>query len=317
MRGEARTSRTLRLAARPTAPPVSTFSIVARDPASGALGVAVQSRYFNVGAVVPWAEAGVGAVATQAFVEPGYGPRALALLREGASAAEALSSAQAEDPGHELRQVAVVDTRGGVASHTGSACIPFAGHACRTDTATQGNLLATDRVWDAMQQAFARARGPFAVRLVEALEAGQRAGGDVRGCQSAALLVVRPVSESEPWKNRVVDLRVEDHRKPIPELRRLLRMQQAQDALKQAELALGSGDVEGALEASDRALHLSRRHDETLFWVGVFRAHAGHHDEAVELLRQALRRNHRWRALLKRLTPPLLPPDPVVRRVLR
>ena len=176
---------------------VSTFSIAARDAESGAFGVAVQSRRFNVGALVPWAEAGVGAVATQAFIEPGYGPRALDLLRAGVGAKAALEQLLAADPAAAVRQVAVVDARGEVAIHTGGMCIPFAGHRAGDGFAVQGNLLASDRVCDAMARSFERARGSFAGRLVAALEAGQAAGGDARGRESAALLVMRAVSETE------------------------------------------------------------------------------------------------------------------------
>lgn len=296
---------------------VSTFSIVARDIASGDLGVAVQSRRFNVGAVVPWAEAGVGAVATQAFAEPGYGPRALELLRAGVAAGQALDRLLAADPGAAVRQVAVVDARGEVAVHTGAGCIPFAGHRAGDGFAVQGNLLATDRVCDAMARAFERAQGALPSRLLAALEAGQTAGGDARGRESAALFVVRSVSESEPWRNRAVDIRVENHRKPIAELQRLLHIHQAFAALEDATRALGEGRTDDARALSAEALRRGGEHDEVSFWVGLFLTRCGDEEAGVLALRRALRRNPRWRAVLPRMPAAYQPPEAVLRRVLR
>ena len=296
---------------------VSTFSIVAHDAASGAFGVAVQSRRFNVGPVVPWAEAGVGAVATQAFAEIGYGPRALALLHAGLGAKEALERLLGADPGAAVRQVAIVDARGEVAVHTGGGCIPFAGHRAGDGFSVQGNLLASDRVCDAMAQRFERDRGAFAARLVAALEAGQDAGGDARGRESAALLVVRSVCESEPWRNRTVDLRVENHRRPIAELQRLLHIHQAFAVLDEAARALAEGRVDDARALGAEALRRGGAHDEVSFWVGTFLARLGDDDAAVRALRSALGRNPRWRKLLARLPSGYRPTETVLRRVLR
>lgn len=296
---------------------VSTFSIVARDAASGDFGVAVQSRRFNVGAVVPWAEAGVGAVATQAFAEPGYGPRALDLLRAGEAAKQALDRLLAADPGAAVRQVAVVDAQGEVAVHTGAGCIPFAGHRTGDGFAVQGNLLATNRVCDAMARAFERANGPFPSRLLAALEGGQDAGGDARGRESAALFVVRSVSASEPWRNRAVDLRVENHRKPIVELQRLLHIQRAFAALEEATRALGEGRTADARALGAEALRRGGSHDEVSFWVGVLLARSGDEEAGVLALRSALRRNPRWRAILPRMPVAYRPPEAVLRRALR
>jgi uncharacterized Ntn-hydrolase superfamily protein len=295
---------------------VSTFSIVARDAASGAFGVAVQSRRFNVGPVVPWAEAGVGAVATQAFAEIGYGPRALDLLRSGVGAKQALERLLGADPASAMRQVAVVDAHGEVAVHTGDLCIPFAGHRAGDGYAVQGNLLATDRVCDAMARAFERSRAAFAVRLVAALEAGQDAGGDARGRESAALLVVQPVSVSEPWRNRTVDIRVENHRKPIAELQRLLRIHRALAAVDEAARAFGEGRIDEARARCAEAMRRGGSHDEVSFWVGTLLARIGDEDAAVLALRSALRRNPRWRKLIARLPAPYRPTPAVLRRVL-
>ncbi|HWQ29053.1 MAG TPA: DUF1028 domain-containing protein, partial [Dehalococcoidia bacterium] len=205
-------------------PPAHTYSIVARDPATGALGVAVQSHYFSVGSIVSWAEAGVGAVATQSIANVDYGPRGLALMREGLSASQALSALLENDPGRDVRQVAMVDARGGVAAHTGTRCIPAAGHLSGDGFSVQANLMANDSVWPAMRDAFERSDGELADRLLAALEAAQNAGGDIRGQQSAALLVVSGERSHEPWRGRLFDLRVEDHPEPVAELKRLVRL---------------------------------------------------------------------------------------------
>lgn len=202
-----------------------TYSIVARDPVTGELGVAVQSYYFSVGAVVPWAEAGVGAVATQSFVDPSYGPLGLELMRRGKSAPDALRLLVAADPGAAYRQVAMIDAAGQVAVHTGEQCIEAAGHGSGEQMAAQANLMRQPRVWGAMLERFARTEGDLAARLLAALEAAEEEGGDRRGKQSAALLIVRAQSTGKLWVDRAVDLRVEDHPDPVVELARLLRLQ--------------------------------------------------------------------------------------------
>jgi uncharacterized Ntn-hydrolase superfamily protein len=199
-----------------------TYSIIARDPDSGAVGVAVQSFYFSVGAVVPWAEAGVGAVATQSFVDPSYGPLGLELMRRGKSAPDALQALVALDPGAAYRQVAMIDMRGRVAVHTGERCLEAAGHCVGEHVAAQANLMARETVWGAMIEAFTRAEGDLATRFLAALDAAEREGGDRRGKQSAAMLIVRAQPTGKLWLDRVVDLRVEDHAEPVDELRRLL-----------------------------------------------------------------------------------------------
>jgi uncharacterized Ntn-hydrolase superfamily protein len=208
------------------APQVNTFSIVALDPATGELGVAVESKYFGVGSVVPWAKAGVGAVATQAWAKVGFGPEGLRLMDAGHSAREALDAMTAGDPQRAQRQVGMVDAKGRVASFTGAECMAWAGHREGEYFAVQGNLLAGEGVLQAMSDAFTRARGTpgteLADRLLAALEAGQAAGGDRRGQQSAALLVVRANGGPGGDNDRFIDLRVEDHAEPITELGRLL-----------------------------------------------------------------------------------------------
>jgi uncharacterized Ntn-hydrolase superfamily protein len=203
-------------------PPVATFSIVAYDPASGDLGVAVESRFLGVGSVVPWARAGVGAVATQAWANVPYGPEGLALLEGGKDAAAAVAALTGGDAGRDKRQVGIVDAKGRAAAYTGSQCLDWAGHRTGDGFTVQGNILAGKQVVDAMADAFAASKGELADRLVEALAAGQRAGGDKRGMQSAALLVVRKNGGYGGNNDRYVDLRVEDAKEPIAELKRLL-----------------------------------------------------------------------------------------------
>ncbi len=218
--------------AAPTAaggPLVHTFSIVARDAESGRIGVAVQSHWFSVGPIVPWAEPGVGAVATQSLVEVSYGPRGLALMRQGLSAPEALEQLLAEDPDREVRQVAMIDARGRVAVHTGKLCIAEAGHITGDQFSAQANLMLNDKVWGAMAEAYGSATGDLTGRLLAALDAAQAVGGDIRGQQSAAILVVDGVKSDSAWAHKVVDLRVEDHPLPLTELRRLVKLNHAYD----------------------------------------------------------------------------------------
>jgi uncharacterized Ntn-hydrolase superfamily protein len=191
--------------------PVSTYSIVARDPATGEFGIAVQSHWFSVGSVVAWAEAGVGAVATQSFTEISYGPLGLGAMRDGATAAQALATLVAADPHPEVRQVAFVDVQGRTAVHTGAGCIPGAGHRGGEGYSVQANLMLVDDVPEAMARAFENATGPLAERMLAALEAAQAAGGDIRGKQSAAILVVAARASEQPWEDRQIDLRIEDH----------------------------------------------------------------------------------------------------------
>lgn len=279
----------------------STFSIVARDPKTGELGVAVQSHYFSVGSAVPWAKHGVGAVATQSFVELGYGPRGLRLMGHGVPPAKALRQLTAADAKRDVRQVAFLDARGRVAAWTGSECIAHAGHVTGRNYSAQGNLLASSKVWSAMGAAFERGRGALAERLVTALEAGQKAGGDARGMQSAALLVVGAPERGKPWTERKTDLRVEDHPSPIAELRRLLTLQRAYAFGDQAEQAAVDGDARRAEADYARAVRMASDNDELLFWRGAMRMRLGRKETALRDVREAIRMNPRWLKLLPRL----------------
>lgn len=295
----------------------ATFSIVARDPGTGELGVAVQSHYFSVGSVVPWARYGVGAVATQSFVEPAYGPRGLGLMAKGSAASKALRRLTEADPKRSVRQVAFLDAKGRVAAWTGSDCISYAGHAVGRNVSAQGNLLASPKVWDAMARTFERARGALAERLVAALEAGQRAGGDARGMQSAALLVVGRPEPRKPWTERKVDLRVEDHPAPIAELRRILSLQRAYELGDAAERDATDGKVRRAEAAYAKAVDLAPGNDELLFWRGAMRMRLGLRDAAIADVREAVRMNPRWLKLLARLREDQFPAAADVLRALR
>ncbi|MEA2402065.1 MAG: hypothetical protein QOK00_2468, partial [Thermoleophilaceae bacterium] len=246
-----------------------TYSIVARDEDSGQLGVAVQSHYFSVGSLVSWADPGVGAVATQSVVEPAYGPRGLGLMRRGSSAPEALRRLLLDDDQQEVRQVAVVDARGRAAVHTGSRCIREAGHRVADGVSVQANMMERATVPDAMLEAYRSTSGELADRLLAALDAAEREGGDIRGRQSAALTVVAPRATGQPTDDRPVDLRVEDHPDPLAELRRLVDLRRTYMRVELGDELAAAGDVDGALEQY-AAAHAEQPEDaELAFWHGV------------------------------------------------
>ena len=288
-----------------------TFSIVARDSASGAMGVAVQSHWFSVGSLVTWAEAGVGAVATQAVVEPSYGPLGLTLMRAGKSAQEALKALVTADEGRELRQVAMVDAQGRVAAHTGARCIADAGHETGAGFSVQANMMAGPEVWPAMAHAYRETEGDLAERLLAALEAGQAAGGDIRGRQSAAILVVNGVCTGRPWADVVMELRVEDHAVPIRELRRLVHLHRAYRRMNRGDELLGAGQTEEALREYRAAAEMAPHIEELPFWHAVTLADLERVDEALPIFRAVFARNPDWATLLTRLPPAgLLRDDP-------
>jgi uncharacterized Ntn-hydrolase superfamily protein len=287
-----------------------TYSIVARDPETGELGVAVQSHWFSVGSIVSWAEPGVGAVATQSIAEPAYGPRLLERLRDGHGPREALDELLAADEQARVRQVAVVDREGARAVHTGEGCIPYAGHVEGEDFSAQANMMASPKVWPAMAEAFRGAGGPLTRRLLAALDAGESAGGDVRGRQSAALLVVP--AGGEPWE-RTVELRVEDHPQPLDELRRLLDLADAYAVATEGDDLVGEGRHAEAAARYRRAAELAPASDELLFWAGLALAQGGDLDAGVERVRSAIEMHSGWRDLLERLEPEIAPAAPEVR----
>ncbi len=283
--------------------PVNTYSIVAVDSATGEIGAAVQSHWFSVGSIVTWAEPGVGAVATQSFVNPGYGPRGLFLMRSGVPAPEALAALLRADPDSQVRQVGMIDAAGRAASHTGSRNIPAAGNYVGARYAVQANLMRSDAVWPAMAHAFETTQGDLAERLMASLEAAEAAGGDIRGKQSAALVVVSGDAAAPAWE-KLFDLRVEDSADPLGELRRLLTVARAYRAATDGDNFLTAGNVDSALAAYARAdsyLSDEATNGELAYWQAVTLLDLGRADAAVPLFRRAFEQDESWIELLWRL----------------
>jgi uncharacterized Ntn-hydrolase superfamily protein len=290
-----------------------TYSIVALDPTTGELGAAVQSHWFSVGSMCTWARPGVGAVATQSVVEPAHGPHALDRIADGDNAHDALKALIEADPLGAVRQVGVVDHEGNVAVHTGPNCIPCAGDAIGASWSCQANMMAGDTVPAAMSAAFEHAEGDLADRLVAALDAAEGEGGDVRGRQSAALLVVP--AEGEPWQARI-NLRVEDHTDPIGELKRLLVLQRAYELAGRGDELMASDQAVEAGALYRRAAELAPGSDELLFWSGLALAHSGDLDAGVDAVRRAIAVHPGWATLLERLSPEFAPAGEQVRNAL-
>jgi len=289
--------------------PVHTFSIVARDPQTGEIGVAVQSHWFSVGATVPWAEAGVGAVATQSFVEPSYGKRGLELMRGGKSAPDALKALLAEDAARDVRQVAMIDAQGRVLAHTGAKNIPDAGHFVGANYSVQANLMLNDKVWPAMSRAFETTKGDLAERMLAALDAAQQAGGDIRGRQSAALIVVTGKPTGRPWADRVFDLRVDDSPEPLRELRRLVTLQRAYNHMNAGDLAVEHKDNEGALAHYSAASKLVPNNAEMIYWHAVALVNMNRIEESLPLFKRVFAMDPNWATLTPRLAKVGLLPD--------
>ena len=291
--------------------PVHTFSIVCRDPATGELGVAVQSHWFSVGSIVTWAEAGVGAVATQSFVDPSYGKNGLDLMRAGKSAPDTLKELLAKDEGREVRQVAMIDAQGRVDAWTGKNDIKSAGHIVGNNFSVQANLMLNDKIWPAMAHAFENTRGDLAERMLAALDAAQAAGGDIRGRQSAALIVVTGKPTGQAWKDRTFDLRVDDSPEPLKELRRLVRLQRAYNHMNAGDLAVEKKDNEGALREYGSAERLVPTSAEMIYWHAVALVNMGRVEESLPLFRKVFAMDRNWIALTPRLPKSgLLPDDP-------
>jgi uncharacterized Ntn-hydrolase superfamily protein len=280
---------------------VATYSIVARDPETGELGVAVQSHWFSVGTVVSWAEAGVGAVATQSLADPAYGPLGLDLMRAGRSAQQSLDALLAGDEEREGRQVAFVHSTGAVAVHTGSGCIAEAGHIAGDQFSVQANMMANDTVWDAMANAYRTADGDLAERMLVALEAAEAEGGDIRGKQSASLLVVAAESSGQPWNDRSYDLRIEDHPTPIPEMRRLVRLRRAYLHMTAGDEAIGRGSMDEALDQYAKAENLVPEIVEMPFWKAVTLVGTGHLEDALPIFAAVFEQEPVWKELLPRV----------------
>jgi len=319
--------------------PVHTFSIVAFDPATGELGVAVQSHWFAVGSGVPWAEAGVGAVATQSFLDPSYGPLGLDLMRSGKSAPDALRGLLQADESCNIRQVAMIDTQGRVATFTGAKDIQPAGGIAGDSTgegatiqcggqsggtvrvgknyAVQANLMSSDKIWPAMSKGFESTQGDLAGKMLAALDAAQAVGGDIRGRQSAALIIVPAKSSGRPWSDYLFNLRVDDSPEPLKELRRLVTLQRAYNHMNAGDKAVELHDNQAALREYGAAEHLVPDSAEMIYWHAIALVNMGKLEESFPLFKKVFAMDRNWADLTGRLPKSgLLPDDPqLIKRI--
>jgi len=279
-----------------------TYSIVARDPRTGEMGVGVQSHWFSVGSVVSWGEAGVGVVATQSLVNKSFGLRGLELLKQGKSPQEAIDILLSDDEGRDVRQVAILDAQGRVATHTGSKCIKQAGHIVGDNFSVQANLMLSDKVWSAMAEAYEKNNNmPLPELIIKSLEAAESVGGDIRGKQSAALLVVAGEPTEEKWEDPKIDLRIEDHTEPLKELNRLLKVYRAYEHMNKGDLAIEKGNMDNAREEYDAALKMLPENLEMTYWVAVSLANQKKIKEALILFERVFKKDENWRLLTERL----------------
>jgi len=283
----------------PTIRPTATYSIIAIDKDEGLMGVAVQSHWFSVGSVVSWAENGVGVVATQSFAEISYGPLGLILMKSGKTAQEALTALLSIDPTPEVRQVAMLDNKGHIAVHTGKKCIPEAGHIVGSNFSVQANLMRNKDVWPAMADAFEKSEGPLPHRLMKALEAGEAAGGDIRGMQSAAMIIVKTQIDA-PWI-KVLDLRVEDHPRPLEELKRLIKIHEAYMHANKGDELVAQGEFQEAMNEYRKAIEKAPDIIELKFWEAVSLLNHNQVEHAIPLLKEVFNVNEDWKEVLKRL----------------
>lgn len=297
------TSKTLLAQVYKTNEPFAhTYSIVARDPETGEMGVAVQSHWFSVGTAVSWAEAGVGAVATQSFVNKSFGIRGLQLLKNGLTAQQALDSLLSDDPGREVRQVAIIDNKGTVATHTGKNCIDYADHIKGDNFSVQSNMMLNNKVSKAMSDAFKKSKGKrLADRMLLALEAAQSIGGDIRGKQSSAIIVVPDKSEGKPWDERTVDLRIDDHPEPVKELRRLYNVHLAYQHMNNGDLAVEKNDMPTAIKEYNSAMKMFPNNLEMQYWTAVTLANNNEVAKAIPIFKKIFAKDSHWKELTKRL----------------
>jgi uncharacterized Ntn-hydrolase superfamily protein len=283
-------------------PLAHTYSIVARDSKTGDMGVGVQSHYFSVGSVVDWGRSGVGVVATQSFVNKSFGLRGLKLMKQGKSPEEALKILLSADEGKNVRQVALLDSRGRLAVHTGSKCIKFAGHIKGDNYSIQANMMLTDKVWPAMSQAFEENEDlPLPERIIKVLEAAESEGGDIRGKQSAALLIVKGESVENKWDDPLIDIRVEDHLEPLKELRRLLKLWRAYENMDNGDVAMEKGDIDEALKKYNAAREMVPDNIEMKYWTAISLANNKRLEDALPLFKGIFDADDNWRELTKRL----------------
>ena len=298
--------------------PAHTFSIVCYDPATGQFGAAVQSHWFKVADVI-WLEAGVGAVATQSLTEFSYGPLGLAMMRSGKSAQQALEGLLVSDPDNAVRQVAMIDRKGIIAAHTGEKCIAEAGHYIGPDYSVQANLMRDSTVWPAMARAFENTDGDLADKMMAALEAAQNEGGDIRGKQSAAMVVVSGTYTGLPWKDRLIDIRVDDSPEPLRELRRLLNISRAYEHMDKGDLYITDGDFAKAKEEYMKASEMAPGNPEVLFWYAATLVSAGEVEASLPIFKQVFLMDESWRELVPRLVKAELLPDDksIIEKIIR
>lgn len=282
-------------------PLAHTFSIVARDSVTGHIGVAVQSHWFSVGSVVTYGKAGVGVVATQSFVNPSYGPKGLALMEQGLSPQQALDALLANDKGEMFRQVAFLNTKGDVATHTGSSCIEAAGHRQGKNFSVQANMMLNNTVWDVMANAFETTKGDFSDRIIAALKAAQGEKGDIRGSQSAAILIVKGEATGNSWEDVVMDLRVEDNPNPVAELERLVKVQKAYDFMNNGDLAMEAGETKKAEDLYLSAQKMFPDNLEMKFWYAINLLNNKDFEKAHPILKDIFQQDINWKTLTSRL----------------
>lgn len=282
-------------------PLAHTFSIVARDPQTGEMGVAVQSHWFSVGSIVAWGEAGVGVVATQSFVNPSFGQRGLELLKTGKTAQEVIDELIASDEGRDVRQLAIVDSKGNSAGYTGAKCISEAGHIVGDNYSVQANMMLNNTVWGEMSKAFENSTGPLAERLVAALESAQNVGGDIRGKQSACLLVVKGQASGNLWEDRLIDLRVEDNPNPVVEIKRLLSVYRAYEHMNKGDLAVEKNDMKLAMDEYNAAMKMFPENLEMKYWTAVTLANTGGVEKALPMFKEIFIADKNWKELTERL----------------
>ncbi len=279
-----------------------TFSIVARDAETGEMAVGVQSHWFSVGSVVPWGKSGVGVVATQSFVSERYGYEGLQLLEQNYTPKKALEKLKQQDQAKAFRQVAILDAKGEIAVHTGQKCIAHAQHKIGDNFSVQANMMLNETVVEKMYEAFKNHKNlALAERVVKAMKAAQAAGGDIRGKQSGALIVVGPEKAQQPWNDKRIDLRVDDHKTPIKELERLLKVHRAYDYMNQGDVAMENNDVKAALKAYSKAEALEPTNLEMKFWKAVALANSGDVKTSVPIFERIFEIDKNWQRLLKRL----------------
>jgi uncharacterized Ntn-hydrolase superfamily protein len=280
----------------------NTYSIVARDPKSGQMGVGVQSHWFSVGSVVSWGEAGIGVVATQSLVNKSFGLRGLEHLKQGKSPQDTIDILLSDDDGRDVRQVAILDNQGRVATYTGVKCIKHAGHREGNNYSVQANMMLTDKVWSVMAEAFVKYIDmPLPERIIKVLEAAETVGGDIRGKQSAALLIVAGEQTENKWDDPLIDLRVEDHLEPLKELSRVLKINRAYEHMNNGDLAIEKGNMDKALEEYNNAQKMFPNNLEMIYWTAVSLANKNMLDESLKLFKKVFKKDNNWRLLTERL----------------